>query len=305
MPLKDTAIVLFAYKRPAHVRKVLDSIVATEGINQYHLIVFQDGPKNSSEKLDVNKTTEVLTRYKSNFASTEFFFSNSNQGLAKSVISGLNYAFEKFNKCIILEDDIVVGPQFISYLQRNLDEHEKSFEIGSVSGFQLVNRYWRKKTNLYLSPRHTSWGWGTWKRIWEKVDWDILDDNCWQVNAIDKRIAEAGDDLLGMIKLANANQIDSWSVIFDLNMIVQGLLCVHPVQQYCRNIGMDGTGTHYSDTTYENPYINLAATQGDESSLTSTKRSYFYDIQLRWKFSKRNIKYISILRIILGRLRRR
>lgn len=305
MPSNDTAIVLFAYKRPVHVEKVLESLVANNEIKKYHLIVFQDGPKNLSEEPEVNKTTEVIKRYLSNFASTEISIADSNRGLARSVVSGLNYAFSKFNKCIILEDDIVVGPRFISYMQRLLDENENNLNIGSVSGFQLISRFRRKKTNLYLSPRHSSWGWGTWKRTWENVDWEILKNNDLPQETHKKRISKAGDDLLGMIDLVKKNQIDSWSVIFDLNMIVQGLLCVHPVQQYCRNIGMDGTGTHYLDSSYENPYEELTTHLGREENVSHAKQSSFYDSQLRWKFSSRNINYVSILKIIFRRLKGR
>jgi hypothetical protein len=305
MPSNDTAIVLFAYKRPVHVEKVLESLITIHEIKQYHLIIFQDGPKNSSEEHEVNKTTEVIKRYLSKFASTEISIADSNQGLARSVVSGLNYAFKNYNKCIILEDDIVVGPRFISYMQRLLDENENNLNIGSVTGFQFVSRFWRRKTNLYLSPRHSSWGWGTWRRTWEKVDWEIVKNNYLQETKYKKRISEAGDDLLGMIDLVKKNQIDSWSVIFDLNMIVQGLLCIHPIKQYCRNIGMDGTGTHYSDSAYENPYEELTTHLSTENDVSQAKQSSFYDSQLRWKYSRRNINYISIMKSILRRIKRR
>lgn len=305
MPSNDTAIVLFAYKRPVHVEKVLESLITNEGLKQYHIIVFQDGPKNFSEKLRVDETTEVIKRYLSNFASTELIIAESNKGLARSVISGLNYVFGKFSKAIILEDDIVVGPSFISFMQRNLDENENNCTVGSVTGFQLVRRYCRRRTNLYLSPRHSSWGWGTWKRNWEKVDWDIIKNNSLHGETFKKRISKAGDDIPGMIDLLKKNQIDSWSVIFDVNMIFQGLFCIHPVQQYCRNIGMDGTGTHYSDSFYENPYAALKTSLRGEAKSNKVRQSYFYDLQLRWRFSRLNINYFSIAKVIFGRLKSR
>lgn len=305
MPSNDTAIVLFAYKRPVHVGKVLDSLAANEGIEKYHLMIFQDGPKNIYEEHQVKETTGVIKKYLSYFASTEISLAYSNQGLATSVVSGLNYAFSKFNKCIILEDDIVVAPTFISHIQKLLDENENNLKIGSVTGFQHLNRFLRRKTNLYLSPRHSSWGWGTWKRAWEKVDWEIFKNNSLDEGTYRKRTSKAGDDLLGMIDLVKKNQIDSWSVIFDVNMIVQELLCIHPVQQYCRNIGMDGTGTHYSDSSYENPYGELTADLVSEDRVLLAKHSNFYDFQLRWKFSRRNINYFSIIKIVFERLIRR
>ena len=304
MPTSDTAIVLFAYKRPEHVRTVLEALVADEDSCKYHLIVFQDGPKSASEVSEIASTTSIIHTHLSKFASSEFKASNTNQGLAKSVITGLNYAFRSFSKCIIIEDDIVVGLGFIHYMQQLLDKHESNLEVGSVTGFQFISRNWRRRTNLYLSPRHSSWGWGTWRRVWESVNWDVVTDNSYEDAEYFKNLSRAGDDLLGMIELIKKKKIDSWSVIFDLNMIVLGLNCIHPVQQFCRNIGMDGTGTHYANPGYLNPYSRISAGQSYINGLAIARHSFWYNSQLRWKFSKYNIDFYSFFKITLRRIKR-
>jgi hypothetical protein len=52
------------------------------------------------------------------------------------------------------------------------NDYEKADFIGSISGYSYIHNFRNIKNNLYLIPRHCSWGWGTWRRVWTKVKWN-------------------------------------------------------------------------------------------------------------------------------------
>ena len=301
MPHTDTAIILFAYKRPDHVKRVFESLLANRNIHRYHIIVVQDGARNEDEQILTETTSRVINENLKNFSSSEAINATKNLGLAGSIISGINYAFTKYEKCIVLEDDILVHPEFVNYMQELLDVYEDKEEIGSITGFQLVNRGLRKKTRIYSSNRHSSWGWATWRRVWKDVDWKILETVEINNPKIAKMLSKGGGDLSGMLDLVKRGEIDSWSVLFDLNMILRNLYCIHPVQQLCVNIGMDGSGTNYSNVRYKSPFGRYFGKFEKLPTELQLKKSLVYDLQVRWRFSKLKANYPLILTLAILR----
>ncbi len=58
-----------------------------------------------------------------------------------------------------------------------LSKYKNDNKIHSISGFNYNKSYLKipKKFNdtVFLTKRDCSCGWGTWKKVWNKVDWNI------------------------------------------------------------------------------------------------------------------------------------
>jgi hypothetical protein len=100
--------------------------------------------------------------------------------------------------------------------------------------------------DLLLSRRHSSWGWGTWGQVLQSIDWEILDDSK-GIAELRKSVAKVGMDLCNLIDLSLEEKIDSWSIIFDINMIVKKKYCINPRYQKIQNIGFR-SGTHFKNS---------------------------------------------------------
>ena len=70
----------------------------------------------------------------------------------------------------MLEDDLILSPFFLQYMTDALHAYRYDNNIGSVSAYSFFKKNPKYKTEVYLSPRHSSWGWGTWK-TWVKFKW--------------------------------------------------------------------------------------------------------------------------------------
>ena len=63
-----------------------------------------------------------------------YIIRKKNFGLAKNIVSGINYVFKENDKAIILEDDIIVSPFFLNYMNKNLNIY-KNDKKASFFGF--------------------------------------------------------------------------------------------------------------------------------------------------------------------------
>ena len=113
--MQYSPIVLFVYKRPCETEKVLEALAANEVATQSELIVYADGPKNEDEKEQCEAVRQLI-RNCTGFAKVTLHAAEKNRGLANSVISGVTETLEKYDRVIVLEDDLVTSKYFLRFL---------------------------------------------------------------------------------------------------------------------------------------------------------------------------------------------
>jgi hypothetical protein len=154
----------------------------------------------------------------------------------------------EWNKAIVLEDDLLTSPYFLSYMNECLDYYENDSKIFSISAYnhprQTMPIPGNYKQDMFLSYRNCSWGWATWKNRWDMIDWDMKYFTGLTAGDI-KRFNRGGQDLYPMLKLQYEGKIDSWSIRFSFAHFRNNVFSICPVYSYVANTGCDGSGTHY------------------------------------------------------------
>lgn len=183
------------------------------------------------------------------FCPTEVIVARENRGLAQSVVSGMNKAFEENDAVIVLEDDCVPARNFISFMRQCFEKYENDKRIYSVSGYAWPIELVGDESDIYFCGRTSSWGWGTWKDRWESYTQDYLGvKKLRESRDGSRRLSLWGSDLENML-IGNVKGIcDSWAVFWSLIVILNGGYCINPYQSIIRNIGFDGTGVHCGKT---------------------------------------------------------
>lgn len=131
-----------------------------------------------------------------------------------------------------------------------LNHFKDDSRIFSVSGYcppiQIPATY---PFQSFLFPRINSWGWGTWRDRWEKVDWEVKDFEAFISNRYQRnRLEQQGADLPVMLLKQQLGQIASWAVRFNQTCFNLGMTNIYPVQSMVRNMGADGSGTHMKNS---------------------------------------------------------
>jgi hypothetical protein len=257
----NPAIALFAYNRPLHFEKTIISLSKNYNINEFDLYIFIDGPKNEDD-IYKSKIIKKIIKKTKKFNNINIIESKKNKGLKNSIISGVAKIFESYKKIIVLEDDVLTSRYFINYMRNALNFYENNELIGTVSGYSFINPEENYLENFYLSQRHASWGWGTWKENWDNLNWnrnwalDFLNDVDFK-----KKFNNAGEDMYHILDQQMKNKINSWAIIYNLNCFFNKQYCLCPRKGMVFNIGMDGTGVHCKkdDTVFSNfdPNFNV------------------------------------------------
>ena len=161
-------IAFFAYKRPQHTLAALRNLSRCELSAESALHIFCDGAKTAKDREHVKKVQD-LVRSEKWCGTVNVVIREENIGLANSIISGVSSLIENYGKVIVLEDDLLVSPYFLRYMNDSLALYEKEEQIMQISGYMFGVDLGSDTDAIFL-PFISSWGWATWKRAWEKFD---------------------------------------------------------------------------------------------------------------------------------------
>jgi len=176
-------VALFVYRRQEHTHATLTLLQKNALAKESNLFVFCDGPKHASDHNAVSEVRKTVQNV-SGFKNVEIIYRDNNLGLSQSIISGVSEILKTFNGVIIVEDDLNTDPGFLFYMNTALDYYSARPDIFSVSGFvPKIHIPPEFRHDSFLFPiRSHCWGWGTWRRVWQEVDWNMSDYNEFIIN---------------------------------------------------------------------------------------------------------------------------
>jgi glycosyltransferase involved in cell wall biosynthesis len=284
-------VVLFCYNRPWHLRQTIESLQLNTLAAESDLIIYSDGPKQASDEKLIGEIRNYLSGIEG-FKSIKIISSETNTGLAASVIKGVTTTLEQYKKVIVLEDDMLSTPDFLSFMNEALDAYEPRRDIFSVTAYSPpISIPAHYQHNLFLAPRASSWGWGTWLDKWTMADWEVQDfEALKKEKATIKAFTGGGEDLWPMLVKQRRGIIDSWAIRWTYAQFKNNAYGVYPVHSKIKNIGTDGSGTNFTfKTGYYGKEMNPEKVavdpdiQPDHEVIASFRDYYHLPIQLKIK----------------------
>jgi len=205
--------------------------------------VYCDGPRDSSDEPDVQATRDLVAGAEG-FRTVRVETSDTNRGLAASIVAGVTETTDARGCAIVLEDDIETSPFFLRYMNDALRLYGDCDEVISVSGYRYPN--WPGVPDSYFMRSTQSWGWGTWSRAWSLYE----SDGAASLAALKERRLLRRMDFGSvpfysmMLRDQLAGKNDSWAIRWYATAILNGRLTLYPGTSLCRNHGFDASGTH-------------------------------------------------------------
>ncbi|MCD6398555.1 MAG: glycosyltransferase family 2 protein [Candidatus Aenigmarchaeota archaeon] len=248
-------ILLFVYNRPWHTKQTLIALKQNELANQSDLFIYSDAPKSYKDIKKVKSVRESIKKV-DGFKAVFITERTRNQGLAKSIISGVTEIVNKYGKTIVLEDDLVTSPYFLKFMNDALDKYVDNDNIASISGY--VEPIYGLPENFFLK-KGTSWGWATWKKLWDSFE---KDGNrlFFEINRSKKKKQFDLDGtcfFYSMLQKQIDGKINSWAIRWYASNFINGKLHLIPGKSLVKNIGHDGSGTHCDKNRYHNSALSL------------------------------------------------
>jgi hypothetical protein len=241
---KRIPVAVFAYNRPAHIRRALQALSQCRRLDECEFHFFADGPRSEDVRQQVEATRQVLREWAPalNACVVE---RDGNLGLAKSIVSGVTDLCTRYGRVIVLEDDLVVSPDFLHYMIESLDRYQNDDRVMQVGAFTLSSPL-APVADAFLLPVTTTWGWATWQRAWESFSWVPEDleaarrDDQWR-----KLFDLNGScNFSAMLEDRLAGRNDSWGILWWYAVSRRQGLVVYPTHSLVWNGGFDGSGVH-------------------------------------------------------------
>ncbi len=253
-------IILFVYNRPEHTLRCLESLKKNELANESTLYIFCDGAKENASKEDIVNIKEVQSIISQKQWCKQVLINKQelNIGLRNSVINGVRQVFNDYKKAIIIEDDLILSKFFLTYMNKGLELFENDLTVSQISGHSFQLNVSSLKEDAYFLPLTTTWGWATWKRVWDEVDFNGSDFNNVLSNkkAIKAFNLDNSYDYYSMLlkQINSTKKISSWGIMFWFHTFKNNYKVLFPKYTLVSNIGFDGSGTHKANSTIETKF---------------------------------------------------
>ncbi|MFQ7114364.1 glycosyltransferase family 2 protein, partial [Hallella bergensis] len=177
--MKDLApILLFVYNRPQHVKRALGSLLQNREAAASDLYVFSDAARSAEDAAAVEMVRKEIADIQG-FRSVSVVERNENFGLARSIIEGVTSIVNRYGRVIVLEDDLVVSPYFLRFMNDALEVYKDEPRVGHIQACDFIQS--PALPDTFLIKWTGSWGWATWQRAWELFNpngQELLDQLC-------------------------------------------------------------------------------------------------------------------------------
>ena len=263
--INDTPVLLITYRRSKKISEQLEKLISTGFKNIYiYSNYWRDAQK---DKEAVENTREIILNYYRNYKKININFSNSHLTVDKSITFAIDWFFSKVNYGIILEDDIQIGLPGLNFLSLGLEYYKSHKSIASITAY---TEYLYEHNSDIILPRFSymfhSWGWATWKKIWEKFD--HLDSKNYRVDSnhkilVNKSLSRRFQKVLD---LCNKKKIVTWDYQFQNFCFRNNFLNVMPQVPLILNTGL---GDKFSENCSESSQISPGVSEKEKLELFS------------------------------------
>ncbi|HMM82457.1 MAG TPA: hypothetical protein PJ998_04700 [Terrimesophilobacter sp.] len=258
--MRQTPLLILAYNRPDKVRNLIERL---RPLSPHQIMVAVDGPKPGNE-VDAKNVAAVQAAigeidWTDNIAVR---FRPSNLGLRAAVVDAVSWAICKHGQAVVMEEDVLPGPDFLPYAEHMLDHYRTEERIAHISGYNVVPPTVLSNTNessrLTIYPESIAWA--TWDRAWKFYD----DDLTWAMNCDTSELASVTGSTASALRWklnfadAKAGRISTWAYRWIASMWSQRSLTLSPNVNLVTYAGRD-EGTH---TTMKSPWDELPLFEG-------------------------------------------
>ena len=239
-------IVVFTYNRPEHTLRTLNALLMNPLANESDIIIYSDSARTANHNKAVDEVRNYLSEI-TGFRSIKVIHRDKNFGLAESIIQGVTEVLQHSEKVIVLEDDMVVSPYFLEYMNEALEQFVDDDRVISVHGY--VYPVDIELPEAFFLPGADCWGWATWRRGWAlfNSNGQYLLDELVRRHLIQEFDYNGAYPFLSMLKAQIKGANDSWAIRWHASAFLAGKLTLYPGRSLVHNIGTDSSGTHCGD----------------------------------------------------------
>lgn len=236
-------VLLFVYNRPEHLKRTVESLVRNPLAEESELFIFSDAPRTEADRENVVYVRRYVHAIEG-FKRVVVTEREENWGLARSIIDGVTRLVNEYGRVIVLEDDLVVAPYFLQFMNDALEMYKDEPKVGHIQACDFTKDSSLPET--FLIKWTGSWGWATWARAWKYFN----PDGRALLKELENRHLTYTFDFNGkygytrMLRRQVEGKNNSWAIRWNASLFLKDILSLNVGRSLVQNEGFDGSGTN-------------------------------------------------------------
>ena len=250
-------ILLFVYNRPEHTQRCIESLKRNLLATDSTLYIYADGAKDDTQKPAVNEVRSYIHTIRG-FKETIIIERDENWGLARNIIDGVTTQVNKYGRVIVLEDDLVVAPYFLQFMNDALETYQNEPKVGHIQACDFTQD--SSLPDTFLIKWTGSWGWATWDRAWKHFNPNGKE----LLQELEQRKLTRTFDFNGkygftrMLRRQIKGKNNSWAIRWNASLFLKDILSLNVGRSLVQNEGFDGSGTNCGGGGLYASHLHLA-----------------------------------------------
>jgi len=248
---KSIIIGVFCYKRAAKLKVCVEALLENPECSSLDIVFFSDGFKGEADKSGVLEVRAFIDSL-SGFKNVIKHYRDRNLSTGPNFQQGLTFLSDHYDEFIIVEDDLVVSPNYIRYLMKALDFYRYDLSVFCVTAYVFPIRHKSYAYDTIVYKRFCSYGWAGWSDRFKTVIWGTRELNQLMHTSpgFKKRLNAEGHDLVRMLKKQISGVISTWDIQLQTHIAEHRLKVIYPVLSKVKNIGFDRESTNTFGLNY-------------------------------------------------------
>ena len=272
----NVPILFIIFNRPEVTKLVFKQI---QKLKPDILYIAADGPRQiKKNEAELCRLTRMVTENVNWKCKVKRLYRDTNLGCGRAVSGAINWFFKDVENGIILEDDCLPNKSFFYFCQDMLNKYKDDSRVMHISGDNFLPKKMQKSNIYYMSKYVHVWGWATWRRAWNKYDYNM---KRWNDMSITSRMSDVSGHIFDKFFWVSAfesvasNLIDTWDYQWVYAVFSNNGLSVVPGVNTVSNIGFGSQSTHTKKI--DAVYSNLRTSSLSRNLNFVDKRQNIYD----------------------------
>ena len=137
------------------------------------LFLQSDGGRNETEWEAIRKNRSIFETEIDWDCTVYKLYEEENLGLYTMGAKVARFIWERVDRCIFLEDDILPSASFFQYCADLLEKYKDDYRVSRICGMNHMGRCENVSTDYFFSRHGSVWGTATWRRTYVMRDWNF------------------------------------------------------------------------------------------------------------------------------------
>lgn len=165
--LIDVPVEITIWCRPECQRKQFEII---KKVKPSILFIISDGGRNEKECAAIDQNRKLVDHGIDWKCTVYRIYEDENQGMYAISKKMHRLIWEKVDRCIFLEDDVLPSESFFQYCAELLEKFKDDMRINVICGMNHLGISEKVNTDYFFSRQGSIWGFATWRRVYEQYN---------------------------------------------------------------------------------------------------------------------------------------